>query len=67
MIPESCDVVPMGSVSFDIAPVYGQDGVELSGFGAELNFCVLGFGNDSERCLVHSFANTTWADVSLKR
>lgn len=48
--------------------MYGHDGVELSGFGAELYFCVLGFGNDSERCLelaLHSGAVTTWADVSL--
>lgn len=60
-MPESCDVVPMGSVNLDIAPVYGQDGVELSGLGAELYFWVLvfGFGNDSERCLVHSGVMTT--------
>lgn len=60
----------MGSVSLDMAPVYGHDGVELSGFGAELNFCVFGFGNDSERCLepaVQSGVDSTWADVSLKR
>lgn len=58
----------MGSVNLDMAPVYGHDGVELSGFGAELYFCVVGFGNDSERCLelaLHSGVVTTWADVSL--
>lgn len=44
--------MPIGSANLDMAPVYGHDGVELSGFGAELNFCVIGFGNDSERCFV---------------
>ena len=52
LIPESCDIEPVESTNFDMAPVYGHVGVELSGLGAVGYFDVFGLGNDSERCLL---------------
>lgn len=72
LIPESCDAVPTGSVSFEIAPVYGHCGVELSGFFADEAYCCgiaidAGFGNDSERCLSQSGRFDICGVISLKR
>lgn len=38
-MPESCDIVLTQSINFDIVPVYGQFGVEVSGVFAVLYFC----------------------------
>lgn len=56
----------MGSVSFDMAPVYGHCGVELSGDGADF-IIVDGFGNDSERCLLSQSGFVAGTVRSLKR
>lgn len=71
LMPESCDVVATESISFEMAPVYGHVGVELSGLAANLDGVdVEHDGNDSERSfsMVNGGCLTTVVEgVSLLR